>query len=326
MGWEYVVEQHFHVDLMADPRFRAFIDSIDVQRKVSEDLPLDEQRALDCKLVCAGNTCFESVERIENVEIVGKDHHLIPVRIYVPQTLKKLPVIVYFHGGGWVFGSVERSDGVCRRMANHCGCIVASVDYRLAPENPFPKALDDCFAAIQWVTENASLFGGDPHHIIVAGESAGGNLAAAVALMARDLKGPKLAAQVLFYPVITSNLDDGVYAHCADQYYLTKDDMIEFWNMYANSLESKHNPYASLDYAQDLSGLPPAIVITAEHDPLCEEGEKYALRLEQSGGKVMKKSYPGLIHGFLQIPLYTESEKVSWMDEIGAMLSSLLQE
>lgn len=308
--------------LLDDPNFKSFIDEFNEHVEAFSHLPFSEQRKLDAQFLLKHNKCCESIHRIEDLEISGEDSNEIPLRIYIPNESKNLPVMLYFHGGGWVFGGIEESDAVCRRLANYCSCIVASVEYRLAPEFPFPKPLEDCYAATKWMAQNAHNFGGNGK-IIVSGESAGGNLAAAVALMARNRKGPKLAAQLLMYPVISSTIQDVVYDRCADQCFITKDAMKFFWDMYIQSSGEYKNPYASLDYNSDLKNLPPAIIITAEYDPLSYDSDKYSMQLEQASVRVIKKSFPKLIHGFLYIPLYEEKQKVEWTKEIGTSLHEL---
>lgn len=179
---------------------------------------------------------------------------------------------------------------------------MVSVDYALAPEHKFPAPVEDCYAAAKWVAENANAIGGDPTRIAVGGDSAGGNLAAVVAIMARDRGTPPLVYQLLVYPVINFAFDTQSYRECADSYGLTKDDMAWFWNLYLPSEADGHNPYASPLRAQDLRGLPPALVITAEFDPLRDEGEAYAARLREAGVPAVCTRYNGMIHAFLSMP------------------------
>lgn len=231
------------IDLLADPRFKLFIDNFTEHYKKIDHLPLPEQRKSDAEYVLKQIKCDEVVQRTENVEILGDDNNKIPLRIYVPSESNNLPVMVYFHGGGWTFGGIDEADAVCRRLANHLECIIVSVEYRLAPEFPFPKPLEDCYAATKWVADHIQLFGGDKENIIVSGESAGGNLAAAVALLARDKRGLKLSAQVLIYPAISSIIRDDVYDQCPDHYFMTKDVMKYFWSMYIQNPEDEKNRY-----------------------------------------------------------------------------------
>lgn len=243
----------------------------------------------------------ESVNHVEDRKLPGPDAG-IPVRIYTPAGSGPFPVLVYFHGGGWVLCDLETHDPVCRSLANAARCIVVSVDYRLAPEHKFPAALDDCYAATQWVMNNATLINGDPTRVAVGGDSAGGNLAASVALMARDRGGPAIIFQLLVYPV-TDYYTPGTpsYQQNADGYFLTRDDMVWFWNHYLNGEADAANPYACPLRAASLADLPPALVITAEFDPLRDEGEIYAARLRAYGVAAELVRYDGMIHGFLSM-------------------------
>lgn len=225
----------------------------------------------------------------------------IPIRIYTPDTPGPLPVVVYFHGGGWVIGSLASHDVTCRRIANASGCIVVAVDYRLAPENKFPVPFDDAYAAIEWVAANAPSFGGREGPIAVGGDSAGGNLTACVTLKARDDGGPKIAFQFFVYPVIEDNFETVSYIDNGEGYILTKRVMKWFWAHYLSKPEDASNPYVCPIKANDLSGLPPALMITAEYDPLRDEGEAYAKKLADSGMQVEYKCYEGMIHTFLGI-------------------------
>lgn len=312
------------IDLLKDQKFKHFVDTVSNHEKAISHLTLPEQRQLNADFILKYNNSHESIYRTENLTISGLENHPIPIRVYIPYDSSHLPVVMYFHGGGWVFGGIDEADAVCRRLANHLGCIIASVGYRLAPEFPFPKPLEDCYAATKWMAQNAHLFGGDKSRIMVSGESAGGNLAGAVALMARDKQEPKLAAQLLLYPVISSCVQDEAYDNCPDQFFLTKDDMKFFWSMYTPNPGEDKNPYASLNLCTKFHDLPPALIITAEYDPLSFEGKAYTNQLQQAGVKVIHKSFSKLIHGFLYIPLlYDESQKVQWTKEIRSSLHDL---
>lgn len=311
-------------DLLADPAFKQFIDKANLVAELSESRSFPEQRRMSTQFVLTPEIVYEPVKAIEDVQIDGPDKNKITIRIYTPNHTTKLPIIVYFHGGGWVFGNLEDADPVCRRLANHANCIVASVEYRLAPEHPFPKPLEDCYTATQWMAENGARFGGDSKRLIVSGESAGGNLAAAVALMARDKQGPPITAQLLLYPAISSSIVDSAYDQCEDRYFLTKDSMEFFWSMYLQRAGDDKNPYASPDRARDFSGLPPAVIITAEYDPLRHEAERYADQLGKAGVKVIAKCFPGVIHGFIFIPLYEERQKAAWSEKIGQYLHKII--
>lgn len=222
----------------------------------------------------------------------------IPVRIYTPVGTAPLPLLVYFHGGGWVLGSIETHDKICRELANGAGCVVVSVDYRLAPEHKFPAAADDCYAATQWAAAHAAELGADARRLAVGGDSAGGNLAAVVAQMARDRGGPGLVFQLLIYPATAAAFDTPSYRDNAEGYLLTTGDMRWFWDHYLTGPADAANPYASPLRAARLGGLPPALVITAEFDPLRDEGEQYARGLEEAGVPARLTRYDGMIHGF----------------------------
>lgn len=231
--------------------------------------------------------------------------HAIGVRIYTPDvsqqkcSQEKLPVVLYFHGGGWVVGSLDSVDDVCRTIAHRSQCIVVSVDYRLAPENKFPAAVEDGYAVLKWAHEKAAEFGGDSSKIVVAGDSAGGNLAAATALYARDHQGPKIAFQILIYPVTNHSFETLSYFQNEKGYRLEKNSMICFWDHYLKNHDEGMNPYASPLRATSLNNLPPALILTAYYDVLRDEGESYATRLAHAGVDVKLIRYLDMIHGFI---------------------------
>ncbi len=221
------------------------------------------------------------------------------VRIYRPVRERNLPLMVFFHGSGFVLCSLDTHDGICRNLCAGAGCTVVSVDYRLAPEHKFPAGLDDCVWATRWAVEHAHELDADPNNLVIAGDSAGGNMAAAVALRLRDEGGPALCGQLLIYPV-TDYHTPGTpsYERNAEGYGLTRETMKWFWRHYLNDEREASNPYVSPLRARDLSGLPPAMVVTAEYDPLCDEGEMYAAKLTEAGVTVQYKCWPGMNHGF----------------------------
>ena len=221
----------------------------------------------------------------------------VPVRIYRAVGPDPQPVTVFFHGGGWTIGSVEIYDKVCRSLVNASGAAVASVDYRLAPEAKFPAAVEDCHAATRWVAEHAHELGLDPARIAVAGDSAGGNLAAVVAQIAQS-DGPFLVHQLLLYPAVDAIGDYPSLAENGEGYFLTAADIRYFGKQYVRSREDAFDPRMSPLRAPDLAGLPPATVVTAEYDPLRDQGRAYAAALAAAGVDVDDQFEPGLVHGF----------------------------
>lgn len=222
----------------------------------------------------------------------------IPIRIYRPIADAGLPVLVYFHGGGWTIGSLDQVDPVCRALANRADCLVVSVDYRLAPEHPFPAAVEDCYAAVQWVAQHGAELSADSSRLAVGGDSAGGNLAAAVSLLARDDNGPRIALQLLIYPATEYAVPRASWLEHAKAPLLTTDDVLWFWAQYLPDAADRADPRATPSSATDLTGLPPAFVITAEYDPIRDDGEGYARRLAEAGVEVTATRYPGVFHGF----------------------------
>lgn len=237
------------------------------------------------------------VGKVEDRSIPGPES-TVPVRIYTPLGSGSFPALVWFHGGGWVVGDLDSADATARNLSLGANCVVVSVDYRLAPETKFPGPAEDCYSATRWVEQNAATLTIDPGRIAVGGDSAGGNLAAAVSLMARDRGASPPTYQLLVYPVTDRNFDTGSYMTNADGYQLSRDGMIWYWEHYLQNDSDASNPYAAPMQARDLSGLPPALVITAEYDPLRDEGEAYARRLEAAGVPTVCARYNGMIHGF----------------------------
>jgi acetyl esterase len=248
------------------------------------------------------------VASVEDLRVPGPDGD-VPVRIYSPGGTSPLPALVYFHGGGWTICSIETHDATCRELANGAGCVVVSVDYRLAPEHKYPAAAEDCYAATRWVAEKGGEFGVDSDRIAVGGDSAGGNLAAVVALMARDRGRPALRHQLLIYPVTNFAFDTPSYRENADGLLLTRAMMEAFWNHYLRDTSDGERHYASPLRAESLEGLPRAHVITAEFDPLRDEGEAYAARLREAGCPVVLSRYDGMIHGFFPMGLVIERSR-----------------
>ena len=241
----------------------------------------------------------EDVAAVENITIPGPAGD-VPIRIYQPTAAEPCPVLMYFHGGCWVLCNLDTHDFICRALANRGGCVVVSVDYRLAPEHPYPAGLDDCWAATEWVAANPQRLNGKPNVLGVAGDSAGGSLAAAVALRARDSGGPQLAHQLLIYPITdATRFDTPSYQAWGSLPFITRQTMEWTVGLYAPDPAVRAQPYVSPLHAEDLSGLPPAHVITAECDILCDEGDAYAARLSLAGVEVRHRCCEGLPHGFL---------------------------
>lgn len=228
---------------------------------------------------------------------VGKDEE-IRIRVYTPHGEGPFPLFVYYHGGGWVIGSIEMTDASCRMIANQTGRIVVSVDYRLAPENKFPVPVEDCYAALQWVHEHAADINANASNIAVGGDSAGGNLAAVVTMKARDEGGPAISAQVLIYPVTNLDYHTGSYEAFQKGFGLDRELMKWFGNHYIVRQEDQTNKYVAPLLADDVSKLPPAFVITAENDVLRDEGLAYAERLREAGVTVESMCEEGLVHGY----------------------------
>jgi len=241
----------------------------------------------------------EPVAHIEDRRIPGAAGE-IPIRIYRPAADAPPPAVVFFHGGGWVVGDLDTHDAVCRVLSNTARCVVVSVDYRLAPEHRFPAGPDDCYAATAWTANNAAAIGADLSRLAVAGTSAGATLAAVVAMMARDRRGPRLACQVLWYPATDAAMDTPSHRQYStgNYYFLSRADMEWFWNYYLSSERDRANPYCCPGVAKDLRGLPPALIVTAEYDPLRDEAEEYAAALKRAGVAVKCTRYEGVTHGF----------------------------
>ena len=242
----------------------------------------------------------------------------IAIRIYRPHS-GPAPVHVHFHGGGWVLGNLVTHDADCREICAASGCIVVAVDYRLAPEDPFPAGAEDCYAVACRAAANGSELGAQQGPISIGGDSAGGNLAAVVALMARERNGPEFALQLLIYPITEPSMSTESFQQNAEGYLLTKTMMSWFWDHYCPDIEQRQNPLISPLLAEDLSGLPPAVVITAEFDPLRDEGEAYARRLAESGVEVEMRRYDGLIHAFFSLAGIIEAAREA-VDQVGSAL------
>ncbi len=292
-----------------DPQAQMFLEQMASLNMPAMSTQTPEQVREGIKMQAAMFGEPEPVAHVENRTIPGPAGE-IPVRVYTPEGSSPFPVLVFFHGGGWVICDLDTHDGTCRSLCNGAGCVVVSVDYRLAPEHKFPAAPEDCYAATQWAARHAAEINGDPARIAIGGDSAGGNLTAVVAQMARDQGGPRLVFQLLIYPATDFTFSGPSIKENADGYFLTSDDMRWFSNHYLRSEADKKNPLASPMLAADLSNLPPALVITAQYDPLRDEGETYGQRMKEAGVSVKVSRYDGMIHGFFGFPFDTSKHAI----------------
>ena len=258
--------------------------------------------------------------RVENLTIPGPAGE-IGARLYVGLDAPRAPqpLLVYYHGGGWVIGNLDTHDGACRFLAEHSGCRVLSIDYRLAPEHPFPEPLEDAVAAFTWAHEHAAELGADPERIAVGGDSAGGNLATAVCLQCRDRGGPQPAMQLLLYPVTDAVGGQASRDTFAKGFFLTRNDMEWFENHYIPDGIDDADPRTSMMRAEDVSGLPPAYMATAGFDPLRDEGEIYAARMREAGVQVVLQRHRGLIHGFANFTAICPSARTGMLEAAGAL-------
>jgi acetyl esterase len=259
-------------------------------------MSLTDARAADLASIRDSGGEPEPVHEVANLKIAGPGGEL-PLRLYRPTSERPLPALLYFFGGGWVLGTIDTADGVSRSLANSSGALVVVVGYRLAPEHRFPAAIDDCYATVRWVAGHAEEIGADPARLAVGGDSAGGNLAAGVALRARA-DGPALVGQLLVYPNTDQLADDQSMRAADDPFLFNRHSVAWYRRHYLTNPGDAANPLASPLRAQSLAGLPPALVITAEYDPLRDQGEAYARRLADDGVQVELSRYRGMAHGF----------------------------
>ena len=245
---------------------------------------------------------------VQDRRIPGPDGDVL-VRIYTPEGDGPFPILVWYHGGGWVIGDLESADPTARHLCKGAGCVVVSVDYRLSPETKFPGPAEDCYAATVWAADNADSIGGDASRLAVGGDSAGGNLAAGISLMAADRNGPAIVHQLLVYPVTERNYETASYVDNAEGYMLARDAMRWYWDAYLSNDADASNPYAAPMQAGSVAGQPTALVITAEYDPLRDEGEAYGRRLQEAGVDTTISRYDGMIHGFFGIGRHHGQER-----------------
>jgi acetyl esterase len=283
-----------------DPQAKELLDTLaSIGAPPLHDMSVEEARLANRKLFISRGEP-EPVGQVEDRRIPGPAGD-ISVRIYTPQGNGPFSILVYLHGGGWVVGNLDTHDAQCRALTNAAGCVVVSVDYRLAPEHKFPAGLEDCDAALQWVAAHAEVLRGDPTRLAIGGDSAGGNLAAVVALCARDRGAPRLVFQLLVYPATDMHCDTVSHQDNAEGYLLTRDAIMWFRNHYLPEASDLSDPLLSPLLALDLRELPPALIVTAEFDPLRDEGEAYAARLRKADVPVELRHYDGMIHGFFNL-------------------------
>jgi acetyl esterase len=286
-----------------DPQVKAIRDQLERDPAPRlYTLSIEDAREQDLKSTVGGAGPRVPVAEVADRRIPGPAGPLT-VRVYRPADHRPggdrpLPALVYFFGGGWSLGTLDACDDVCRRLANGAGCVTVSVGYRLAPEHKFPAAVEDCYAAVAWAAANAGELGADPSRVAVGGDSSGGNLAAAVALLARRRGGPALVHQLLVYPNTDYQADTPSMREMNDEYFFNPQAVRWYWDLYLASAADGANPLASPLREPDLSGLPPATVICAEFDPLRDEAERYAGRLSQAGVPAEVTRYDGMVHGF----------------------------
>jgi acetyl esterase len=302
-----------------DPKLKAFLDSPLASHPPHAELGPQGLRAMLAQYPAP--VLAPPIHSVTELTVPGAGGQ-IRVRLYRPSAARDLPLVVYFHGGGFVICTIEMYDDTCRMLANFSGCAVASVDYRLAPETPFPGPLEDCYLALKTLAGRGQELGIDPDRLAVAGDSAGGNLAAATALLARDRGGPALRFQGLIYPCLDPSCSSASQQQFANGYMLTREGMLWYWQQYLQSGADPTNPLAAPARAK-LAGLPPASLITAEFDPLRDEGEDYADRLRAANVEVSGRRYLGMIHGFASMPYLTPMANHALAD-LGADLHTAL--
>jgi acetyl esterase len=305
-----------------DPQAQKVVDALAALnlKPFRDSSPAEARESMRSRTAALGP--FEEVPAVADhrVPVTGGE---ITVRVYKPAGMGPHPVLVFYHGGGWVIGDLYTHDGICRSIVNAAGCAVASVDYRLAPEFKYPVPVEDSYAGLLWVVANATRLGLDSARIAVGGDSAGGNLAAVMALLARDRRGPRLLLQILVYPVTNYDFDTASYRENGTGFVLTTDDMRWFWRHYLSREEQGREMTASPIRAKSLADLPPALVITAGCDPLRDEGDAYAARLRDAGVAVTLTPYPGMFHGFLRMTRILDQSRVL-LDEIAGALKKAL--
>lgn len=303
---------------MLHPEVKKYLEETAGQKSI-EQLTVEENRQRMRETIDVSGAP-QAVAKVEEVTIPVEDG-TIQLRIYTPEGEGPFPVLVYFHGGGWVLGDLDVVDRPLRAITNLSGYLIVSVDYRLAPEHRFPTAPLDCYAAVKWVAESITAYNGNPDILVVGGDSAGGNLAAVVTLMAREKQGPDISYQILIYPGTDFSEPKPSYEENGEGYGFTK-KAIEWYSHHYLRDDERTNPLASPLLAASHAGLPPALVITAEYDPYRDEGELYAARLQEEGVPVEVTRYEGMIHGFFRMTrLFEQSRELQ--QQIAATLTGL---
>jgi len=304
------------------PQCKAFLEMLAAAGgKPIEQLPLAEARAVRSEMIEAGGP-EQPVAEVQNRSVPGPGGP-IAVRVYRPVKNEELPALVYFHGGGFVICNLDTHDRLCSALANASGCAVISVDYRLAPEHKYPAAVDDAYAATKYIAEHAEEFGVDPNRIAVGGDSAGGNLATVVSLLSRDRGGPRLKFQLLIYPLVDFYDRSPSMQQYSKDHFLTLEAMDWFTDNYLPSREAGREPSASPLNATNVAGLPPAMILTAECDPLRDQGEAYARKLQAAGVPVNLKRYEGMIHPFFNFGGVLDTARVAMADAASAVKQAL---
>ena len=304
-----------------DPKAKELLDEVNASgRPNAHLLPVPEARA-NFEALFASLGTGEEVADVRDLSIPVSGATIL-ARAYRPAGGGPFPVVAYYHGGGWLLGSIDAYDIVCRALVNASGAIVVSVGYRLAPEHRFPAAVEDAYNATRWIAENAGDLGGDRNRVGIAGDSAGGNLAAVVALQARDLTRPRLAFQLLVYPVTTCDLDAG-FDMAYEGYFLYRDELQWHQDNYLATPELASDWRVSPLEAAHHAGLPPALVITAECDPLHRQGELYAEKLRAAGVDVAHREYAGMIHGFFGLDMVFDRAGEAMRDAAEALRTAL---
>jgi acetyl esterase len=306
-----------------DPEIQPIVDLMEAAPGPPAHLvPIAQARAAHDLETAEMSGPGEEVAEVREVSVPGPGGP-IRVRLYRPLDDRPLPLVAYLHGGGWVMGTIDAFDPLCRALANASGALIASIDYRLAPEHPFPAAPDDARAAVRWLAANAEELGADPARLGIAGDSAGGNIAAVTARRLRDEGGPPLRFQALIYPACDSALDTPSYRENGSGFGLDPESVKRYWQLYLDGADGRQ-PDASPLQAPDLAGLPPAFVLTVHHDVLRDEGESYARALEAAGVPVTLRRYDGAVHGFFRWLARAELARRA-VAEVGAALRAGLR-